>query len=294
MKHIDDIKGLAEMLMSGPIYNSLIVQSPPGWAKSTTINKILDDLGKPWSYVGSYSTPLFLYNALVAHPDKILVLDDCAGLFDNLAAMAILKAATWPSAGTGDRIVSWGSTSEKVSAPIVNFKGKLILLTNVLPEGRDAAAFKSRSLFYNIKFTKGNIANMLGEAACQKKYFPNQKRAKQVAKFLIDKLEERDYTQFNLRTLHQGYLAADVRPTDWKDLFSKILPDVKPRELVKQLSATDDDIEDQARHFQKVTGMTRRYFFLLRQEMGMTGNAPVGRKTEEHRLQRETRRAKKK
>lgn len=273
MKHVEDIKDYATMVFESEQFHALIVQSPPGWAKSTTITEALNKLGKPWVSIGAYSTPLFFYNALCQHKDKIIVLDDCAGLFDNMNAMSILKAATWPSSGKGDRIVAWGSTSEKVVSEFVNFKGKLILLTNVLPKGRDTEAFLSRSVFYSIRFTKGNIEKMLKEASGQKKYYPNTRRAKDVAKFLIENMAKRDYTKVNLRTLQQGYDLAGVVPKKkWGNLFEQLLPQVEPKELVSDLARTDEFIEDQCRHFINVTGMSRRVFFKYRAELGLAGS----------------------
>lgn len=276
MKHVADIQSYAKMVLNSEQFHALIVQSPPGWAKSTTINEALASLKKPWVSIGAYSTPLFFYNALCNHPDKIIVLDDSAGLFDNMNAMSLLKAATWPATGSGDRIVSWGSTSEKVEKAMVKFTGKLILLTNVLPKGRDTEAFLSRSVFYSIKFTKGNIAKMLNEASKQKKYYKEPRRAKDVAKFLIEHMGKRDYTKVNLRTLQQGYdLAAVVPKKQWPGLFEQLLPQVEPKELVRDLATTDEFVEDQCRHFMNVTGMKRAIFFRYRQELGLVGNPDI-------------------
>lgn len=278
MKHLQDIKLYMKTLMNSEQFHALIVQSPPGWAKSTTINECLSSLKVNWKSIGSYSTPLFFYNSICENPDKVLVLDDCAGLFDNLTAMSLLKAATWPIQGTGDRIISWGSMSEKVRKPFANFKGKLILLTNVMPKGSDSEAFLSRSMFYNIAFTRQNVAGMLTEAAKQKRFYSNTKVAKQVATFLVDNLDRRDYTRFNLRTLQQGYELARVEPKRWKAAFEQLLPRVEPNELVKQLAGTADSVEDQCRYFMNNTGLSRRTYFNYRTQHGLDGYVPRGRK----------------
>ncbi|MCC6812292.1 MAG: hypothetical protein IT381_33025, partial [Deltaproteobacteria bacterium] len=152
MKHVDNIRKLLRTMLASERFHALVVVSPPGWAKSTTIDAAIAELAVDHHAIGAYTTPLSLYNAICGHPSKLLVLDDCAGLFTDTKAMAVLKAATWPSVGAerggadGSRRVAWSSTSDKVTQAETVFAGKLVLLTNVLPGRADAQAFFSRTM----------------------------------------------------------------------------------------------------------------------------------------------------
>src|SRR5207253_717400 len=124
MKHLETIQAFIKMLIGSESFHALVIQSPPGWGKSTAIDQALGELGIKAVAAGSYANTLHIYNTLCLHPNSLIVLDDCAGLFSDQKSMGILKAATWQSSGqnTGSprvtrwrRRVSWGSTSEKVA-----------------------------------------------------------------------------------------------------------------------------------------------------------------------------------
>lgn len=273
MKHIADIKMYLKAMQKSDRFHMLIVQSAPGWGKSTTINAALEGLKMDHVSLGSYSTPLFFYNALVMHPNKTLILDDCAGLFDSPPARAILKAATWPSVGTGARIVTWGSCGVAgggVASPVTEFKGNLVLLVNQLPNNEDVNAFKSRSFFYQIQFTQEEIAEMLTGAAKDKKYFAKPKISMSVAKHLIQSMEYRDTTQFNLRTLLQGYELAETLGSDWKRALDQLLPRITQESVVKQVCEKfPGSVEKAFREFQRITSKSRRTFMRIRAELAM-------------------------
>jgi hypothetical protein len=105
-----------------------VIHSAPGWGKSTTIDTALKELGLSAVTAGSYTTSLHIYNLICKNPQALIVLDDCAGVFSDVKAMSVLKAATWQSSGLGLNVtrVSWGSSSDKVDQPFVEFTGKLI------------------------------------------------------------------------------------------------------------------------------------------------------------------------
>jgi hypothetical protein len=89
-----------------------LAAGPPGWGKTTSVQKALLASDVNSVQLGSYSTPLDLYNFLHQNQDRVIVIDDCAGLFSEQTSMAILKAATW-SGPVGKRLIRWGSTSNK-------------------------------------------------------------------------------------------------------------------------------------------------------------------------------------
>lgn len=270
MKHQTNMTSLLNTLVQSETFHCAIFQSPPGWAKSTTVNAALEKLGINSVPIGTYSTPLHFYNSLAQHSKSFIVLDDCSGLFDDLAAMAVLKAATWPNTKTNERYIQWASNSPHVMRPEgFAFKGKLILLTNVFPSGRDTDAFKSRSLFYQIHFTRHNIEKLLREAAKSKTHYENRTRAEMVANHLIKSLEKRDFTKYNLRTLKMAYEFAENDPKHWRELLEVVLPSVTPEELVRSLADTGEKVVRQAQEFQRMTGQTARHFYRLRADAGI-------------------------
>ncbi len=265
MRHLEDIKLLIKTLQASNGFHALVIESPPGWAKSSTVESILKQSETEFISLGNYSTPLFLYNSLCKTPDKLLVLDDCAGLFGEANAMAVLKAATWSSAGSsGERVVSWFSNSDKVSQPSIKFSGKLILLTNTLPTGRDIEAFLSRTLYLRIAFDVEEVENMLAEAARSKDHYEDTELALSVVHYLLSNLQRYDLRKLNLRTLKMGYEIAKSNPTQWQTLLDRLLPQTSPKVLANALSDSDMSVEDQSKEFSRATGLSRRTFYYYR------------------------------
>jgi hypothetical protein len=122
MKHLQSIKAYILTLKNRSNFHALVIQSPPGWGKSTTVDKALTEMRITPVVVGAYATPLHIYNTICQNPNAMIVFDDCAGIFNDPKSMSILKAATWQSTGqisSSDGIsrrISWGSTSDKVDS----------------------------------------------------------------------------------------------------------------------------------------------------------------------------------
>lgn len=275
MKHLETIKAFLKTLMNSESFHALVVQSPPGWGKSTTIDLAFAELGVTAVVAGSYATPLHIYNLLCRNPDSIVILDDCAGLFSDPKSMAILKSATWESSGHGlekkTRHISWGSTSEKVEQPSVDFSGKLVLLTNVVPAGKETEAFLSRCLSYRISVDQDEIKQMLFEAAKSQEYFPKTELALEVVKFLVDASTRVDLAKVNLRTLKMGYDLAATHPTGWRELFAHLLPKhQKGVDVVSQILQARMPVKEQEAQFAQATGKSRRSFYNYKKRLGLT------------------------
>jgi hypothetical protein len=267
MKYLDDIAALVKTLHQSTTFHALVIERPPGWAKSTTIDTIMALLSIPYSSLGSYSTPLFLYKALAESPGSVLVLDDCAGLFDDSTAMSILKAATWSSAGSqGERRVTWGSSTDRVKVPAFNFRGKLILLTNTLPASREIDAFLTRTLYLSFAFDSEEISMLLLEAARSTQHYADTELSIAVARYFIEHSNTYALERLNLRTLKMAYEVARANPGNWQSLMARLLPKTSPRSLAGKLSQGGLSIEEQAREFSRQTGLSRRTFFNYRKE----------------------------
>lgn len=271
MKHIDDIRALVATLQKSEKFHALVVESPPGWAKSSSIEAILSELTVPFVSLGSYSTPLALFNSLSKAPEGTFVLDDSAGLFSDQAGMAVLKAASWSSAGSGGkRVVSWNTTSERALTPCFSFSGKLILLANSIPKGTDSRAFLTRTLYLSIQFDSEQVVEMLREASANPLYFEDQEAASAVASYLAHRAVLDGCNSMNLRTLHLGYELAKTNPAQWRHLLDRLVPSEEPRALVSGLSQSSLPVEEQSREFMRATGLSRRTFFKYRQSQAGT------------------------
>ena len=287
MDYLNDIKKFISILVRSQKFHLLCISGAPGWAKTHTTRQFLGDLDITYQMLGAYSTPLALYNHLSEHPNDISVIDDTAGLFYNAQALSILNAATWPGvAKSGKRVVTWTSTSEKVAVPSFEFYGKIIVLTNFLPDTPQAKAFINRSLQYSIRLSGELISELLLSAA-KSGHFANTYCAVQVAKFLGEKA--REYRQpgarcpISLRTLEIGVEIAEGDPESWQDLLDNAIPAVlqNPNNGISQdssskilsLGQSGMNVEQQFTEFHRATGKSRRAFFYQRKKLGLARQA---------------------
>jgi len=266
VNHFETIRDLLDVLIASEEVHVLALESAPGLGKSSTVEGALEQLGARFRSVGSYSTSLHLFNTLsTAKKGEVLILDDCAGLFGNDVAMAILKGATWASAGNGGaRKVRWGSTTSLKATDEFEFVGKLVLIANHIPRGEDTRAFLQRSLYFNLSLSNGELAELLIEAAESEQHFDDVKLARKVAAFLVKSMDKFNAREINIRTLRKGYEIARFKPTRWKELLSSILPAATPEDLVRSLAVSKLSVVAQAREFIRVTRMSERSFYNYR------------------------------
>jgi len=113
MNYVDDIRLAIKTVVGSDEFHAVLIEGPAGWGKTTTVTMALDELNLEAIHLGSYSTPLNLFNFFSEHQNNIILIDDTAGLFENPQSMSLLKSATW-SNNRKKRILKWGSTSNKV------------------------------------------------------------------------------------------------------------------------------------------------------------------------------------
>ena len=265
MKHIQEIDELIRLLWRSERFHCLIIESPPGWGKSSVVSKLLSDLEVPFEILGSYTTPLGLYNAFQKAPQKVHLMDDCAGIFQDQAAVSILKAATWESSGTGNkRFVKWNTSSGLVQKEGFSFTGKVILLTNYLPSGAEIRSLLSRSLHLSFGFKMEEIRRMLMEASQNELYFPDREAARVAANYLCANLHRFNEREVNLRTLHIAYELVRSSPERWVELLGRLVPRNQTGIIVNKLRYSGKSVKEQIEEFTRSTGKSRRTFFYYR------------------------------
>ena len=269
MDHIQDIADLIQTVLRSTDFHALLLRGSAGLGKSTAVELALEKINQKSASLGSYSTPLNLFNFLYAHQNEIIVIDDCAGLFQSAVAMSIFKAATGTM--SGPRVVQWGSTSARSEIDEFPFSGKIIFICNSFPHGPDADAVRSRSIPYDLSFTVKEASLLLIEAASSNNHYSDTRLALAVAEFLNSFRNEKNSESLNLRTLKMGYEVARLNSSGrWKELLIKqISLKVEPEDVVLSLAQTGLRSTLQAIEFEKRTGLKRRTFFKIRKELGL-------------------------
>jgi len=275
LNHFDAIRELLDVLLQSDEIHVLALESAPGLGKSSTIENALGVAGATYRSVGSYSTALHLFNTLsTAKPGDVLILDDCAGLFTNDISMAILKGATWASAGHGgERRVRWGSTTALKATDEFAFAGKLILIANHIPGGEDTRAFLQRAMHFKVALTDEELAELLTEAANSERHFDDVALASEVARYLVENFGKYNSSEINIRTLRKGYEIARVKRQNWRPLLERLLPRTTPEELVRRLESSGLPVTEQAKEFIRVTKLSERTFYNHRKTFRKEGSS---------------------
>ena len=269
--HVSAIQKYISVINHADDMHALIIEGSAGWGKTTAVEKALYGAGIDGIHLGAYSSPLNLYHFLYDNQDSVVLLDDCAGLFNDKASMAILKSATW-SALNRERKVKWGSTSLLVETPSFEFTGKLIIICNIFPRSPDGEAIRSRSYVRKVDVSVAEAKSLIMQAACDPNWFTDTNISIEVAEFLVEHLNDTNLSNVSFRSLKKGYHLASMYPDAWKELFTDIIPTKKdeqkqklePMSLINSLIKQNLQVKEQARIFQEQTGLSLRTFYTYR------------------------------
>lgn len=270
MDQVETIKRLLITLQASEKMHALLITGPAGFGKSTAVDEALKQSNARAVHLGSYSSPLNLFNFLYENSDKgtTVVIDDTSGLYGEPVAMALLKAATW--AQGKPRILRWGSTTGKAAVEEFEFKGKIVIVCNSFPTNSDANAVRSRAFPYVFDVSVIKAKELLTAAAADQKWFSDAKLAGKVAGFLSSLVNEVNISQISYRTLQMGYELAEHNPEDWQTLFGRMIATEvaeDPHELILRLAKENVSVREQFHRFERATGFKRRTFFKYRREL---------------------------
>lgn len=249
--------------------NSMVVQGVGGIGKSFMVLETLNEaglkLGADYELVSGFSTALELYHIAYNNHNKILIFDDCSGLFDSEKAIAILKSLMWSA--TKHRFISYYTTSDKLKAPSrFEFTGRVIIVINDIPHlNRSLKALLSRALSIEVSFKYTDIIKIMYELA--KKDYNGLAQAQRYE--VIDFIKENtDYTttDLNFRTLYKAF---DLRRygDNWRELVTGLFNKNETLELIKRLVNSGLNVREQIREFEAQTGKSRATYFRLKTKL---------------------------
>ena len=272
MNHDAEICQLIQSVVKSRKYHAVIISGPPGFGKTTSVNRALAKSKVKVAKLGAYSTPLGFFNFLHANADKVVVIDDTSGLYGDPSSMALLKAATWSQAGA--RIIRWDTLSTRAAAEEFLFSGKFVIICNTFPNTADGEAVKSRSFLRPIEISGDEARCMILKAAEDQSRYKDSDTAAVVARFLVSRLNDNSVGKISYRTLEKGYDLAIDHPENWKDLLIHEIPKtINPERLVVELDKQQIKVKEQLRIFERTTGLKRRSFFKYRSQANLGGSS---------------------
>lgn len=254
--------------------NACLLIGEAGIGKSfLTINTIKQELkAEDYIIISGYITPLSLYITLYKNRDKVIVFDDCRGLFENPNAVAILKPALW-STGT-KRIVTYETTSKHANEVPSAFEcnSRFIILGNKLNiKDENIRALVNRALYWDFNFTFNEKCSIMRKVAETPYKKLSEEQRLEVAEFLIANTNPA-VKDFSFRTLIKGYDFKEYDGQRWKDLLKSILKTDENKQVVwelkKKIESKEIKKSEAVKMFIDYTGMCRKSWFNLSKEVG--------------------------
>ena len=257
-----------EMVCDG-LSNFAIVHSQGGLAKTWSSQAILKKKKEEYAYLNSFTSPLELYNFLYDNAkEKVILIDDCEGIWDNKSIISILKNATELN---GSRTISWNSTTSKLGgrANTCAFNSRIILLTNQLPnieKNRHIEALLSRAFLCRLNFSHQEKIDVIREVSKREYQGLKIEERKDIFEF-IERNTNEATKDLSIRTLIKCYHFYMFDKTLWKELGIRILKSEPHRELVYSLMQSGKSVKDQEVIYHSKTGRSRADFYRVKQEV---------------------------
>jgi hypothetical protein len=273
-KHIIKVPAYYEMekyieMVCAGLCNFCVITSEGGLAKTWSTKQVLAQKGAAYAYLNSFTTPLELYNFLYDNArDKVILIDDCEGIWENRTVLSILKNATELN---GPRGISWNSSSTRLgkrqrSTP---FTSRIILLTNQVPNperSEHVRAVLSRALLCQVELGYGEKLEII--QAVSKRPYPglSGKTRTEICDFL--KRNSSPATPgLSIRTLVKLYQFYLFDETTWKELGLRILKADPRREYVYSLLSSGRSVHEQVILYKERTGYSRADYYRIREQL---------------------------
>jgi hypothetical protein len=253
--------------------NFCIISGAGGLAKTWSSQAILKNKGVDYAYLNSFTSPLELYNFFYDNKGRVILIDDCEGIWENKSIISILKNATELN---GKRTISWNSSTSKLEgrSSTTPFEGRIILLTNQLPnqeKNPHVQALLSRAFFCKLKFNHTEKIDVLREVS-KKDYIGISAEERKTIMEFIERNTSEATKDLSIRSLIKCYhfylFGREMKDTNlWKDLSMRVLQADPRKEKVLELIKTGNPVKDQEEEYCRLTGHSRADFYRIRQEL---------------------------
>jgi len=253
-----------------------LIEGEGGIGKTFLTIETVKEVVEPdnWVYKSGFTSPLAFFKFLYHHRNhEIIILDDVEGIFNSLTSLAILKRATYETAGK--RLIFYDTTSHKADGipSVFELKAKLILLCNRIPNKHtpDTAAFLSRVIHYVVYFSYQQKMEILKQILMGRGDL--SKNDKDIVFKIIQKETSFATKNLSIRTLEQLISFVKYDQDKATHLFNETTSVDEEQEAIGELLKSDMTTDEQVNVFFKLTGKSRRTFFRIKKKVLQKINA---------------------
>lgn len=160
-------------------------------------------------------TPLAMYNDLYKYrgAGDVSVFDDCDAVFVNGQSLNILKAATDTRP---DRKISWNSSSRLAEVSEYEYKGSIVILTNLNMRHPCYSAILDRVFYYDLALTPAEKIVRI-KIIAENDYIADELDVHLAINWLLQNYE-RIESQLSIRTFIKLIELIQFSSSDWKTL----------------------------------------------------------------------------
>ncbi|MFA5158070.1 MAG: hypothetical protein WC451_02695 [Patescibacteria group bacterium] len=267
-KHSQTMKVLIQNVAGGFSPSLFVVSDEIGIGKTHTIYEAMREAqlvhGKDWVIFNGYTTPLGIYNFMFEHKDKkIIVFDDIDSAYKNSTILSFFKSAT--SNPTGIRKMQYNTTSKARTAPCeFQLSAGCIFIANEIPNNLMMRAMISRSLYYEIRLTYHEKANLIANFSRLNYKNTTQEQRREALTFLLDH-NPQALQDFSYRTIQKLYQLMLQNPQNWKETARSILQ--YDEQMQAFIEAEQEPTTSGAiMRFKELTGNGERSYFRIKKK----------------------------
>lgn len=245
-----------EAFVNNKVVNGFVVVGDGGIGKTFNLMLKLKEMNIDFVMLKGHITALSFYRKLYENRENsYIIIDDIAKLKNDKDIISLLLGAL----DYNNKIVSWNST-----APLTSdlprefiFNSKVFVLANEFDENDEfVKALKDRCIYFELKFSKEQIIEMLYILA-KKKGYPIE---------LVDYIKELSdanvIKNLSLRLLDKLY--PYYNKPEWKKLIRQIVEIDEIATVVLELMKSGKTVNEQIKEFERLTGMSRATFFRIK------------------------------
>lgn len=245
------LKEYIEVWKKSKDIHGLLLSGPVGVGKSFEIEKALKN--EDYILINTHVTPLKLYISLYDSRQSYIIIDDVLELFKNKDTSGLLIAAT--QTGSKPRVLTWHTTSDKLEVPTkFVYSGKIAIICNKLPVHLEH--LKSRCFCFELKLSYNEIMEKLEEVS------KGMRMPKKIMDFIRQNTDESTPKEvLNIRLLMKLHSLYKKFPAKWQDLGLHLIKQDEKLYILKKILDKYDNLQDQIRVYEKLTGRKRSSFY---------------------------------
>jgi len=247
-----------ETFLKNKTCNGFLCVGERGIGKTFNLIVKLKEKGINFKILKGHISALSFYRYLYENREnQYIIIDDIAKLINDKDIISLLLGAL----DYNSKLVCWTSSSPLTSdlPREFIFNSKIFILANEFDNNNEfLKALKDRCVFYEMKFTKEQMIEMLYIIAKSKNY------NLEVVDFIKDLAEKHIIENLSLRLLDKIYPYYNTENEDWKKLVRQIIEIDELKDFVYQLMKSGKLVKEQIEEFKEKTGLSRRTYFYIK------------------------------